>query len=150
MNLLEEIDFKSNTIKDFNQAYRILESKLIEIGSSNSKTQLKSNLLITERSLDRFLKDKNKQVESNESKEEIHNRLYNEKDRYFEQKRFVNKSKDEVELSRCTFKPNTDKRPNQSSMSRDNLSQKAKDSDNGSVQVTSLQLNRSFDKFYQD
>jgi len=62
----------------------MLESKLIEIGSTNSKTQLKSNLLITEKSLDRFLKDKSKHVDStngnSDNKEDIHSRLYKEKD----------------------------------------------------------------------
>jgi hypothetical protein len=33
----------------------------------------------------------------------IHNRLYQEKDKYFEKKRFVNTKKEEEELKECTF-----------------------------------------------
>ena len=36
----------------------------------------------------------------------IHERLYQEKDRYFEKKNFINMSRDEEELKACTFKPN--------------------------------------------
>ena len=101
-NLLGDIDFKSNQIKDFNKAYKILASKIIEKGASSSKDALKpqSNLLITEKDLTHY---------SKKNDAHIHERLYKEKDKYFERKNFVSTHRQEEELKLCTFQPNKDK-----------------------------------------
>jgi hypothetical protein len=54
-NLLEDIEFSSNKIKDFKQAYQILASKLINKGSEDQNAKLKSNLLITQQSIQTYL-----------------------------------------------------------------------------------------------
>lgn len=69
---------------------------------------MKSNLLITEKSIHNFVKEKHR-AQEDEGKEEIHERLYKEKDDYFKRKNFVNVSRDEIESKLCTFQPNAEK-----------------------------------------
>lgn len=81
-----------------------MANKLIEIGSSNQTQKLKSNLLITEKSINHYVKDKHKKIQNeSQNQEQIHERLYKEKDDYFKKKNFVNMSKDEEESKLCTF-----------------------------------------------
>ena len=50
-NLLSDIDFKSNQIKDFSKAYKLLATKLIEKGAA-ADTQ--SHLLITDKDVTKY------------------------------------------------------------------------------------------------
>ena len=92
MNLLDDINFKSTQIKDFQKAYKLLANKLIQKGKQNETQKLKSNLLITERSINDYIKQSK---EANVEHEDIHKRLYEEKQKYFEKKNFVNTFREE-------------------------------------------------------
>jgi len=142
VNLLGDIEFKSNQIKDFHRAYKMLASKIIEKGATQSKDKPQSNLLITDKDMSQYAKQKKNEVDAH-----IHERLYQEKDKYFERKNFVSTHKQEEELKLCTFQPNKDRRNNLSTTSRDIKSQRD-ESEKSSQTHLKLQLNRSFDRFY--
>ena len=57
-NLLDDIEFNSSKMKDFRQAYKVLAKKLIKKGQLNESQKLKSNLLITEKSIQDYLSQK--------------------------------------------------------------------------------------------
>lgn len=120
----------------------MLASKIIEKGATQSKDKPQSNLLITDKDMSQYAKQKKNEVDAH-----IHERLYQEKDKYFERKNFVSTHKQEEELKLCTFQPNKDRRNNLSTTSRDIKSQRD-ESEKSSQTHLKLQLNRSFDRFY--
>eukprot|EP00347_Sterkiella_histriomuscorum_P013184 403365686 len=140
LNLLEDVNFNEKNFKNFDQAYRQLANKLIEIGTSNQTQKLKSNLLITEKSINNYVQNKHREqtLNENDSQVGIHERLYKEKEQYFMKKNFVNTSKDEQESKLCSFQPNADKKLQQLQLSMSR------------VDVASVTGQQSFDKFYQD
>lgn len=65
---------------------------------------MKSNLLITEKDISSYMQNRHGLgPESTKVLSKIHERLYNEKEKYFERKNYISISKEEEELKVCTF-----------------------------------------------
>ncbi|CDW86394.1 UNKNOWN [Stylonychia lemnae] len=115
--------------KDFKVAYQKLQDKFLK-----SATTLKSfkgpsatKLILNSQSMTQFVEKRDKsrqQKQNNNQTTDIYNRLYKEKDRYFELKKIGNNVKLDEDMTECTFSPNSGK--------------KKKDK------------NRSFNQLYQD
>lgn len=100
-------DRSIDSVKDFKQAYNKLAKTLIS-SSSQKKTNSKARLLITDKSVGDFKRQQESKILYSRSTSglSIHDRLYKEKEKYFENKNRDNSQKKlEEELSLCTFSP---------------------------------------------